>query len=291
MIIRADYHFHPNLSKKHFSAIRKVKNIYKKCAELGINCLLITEHSYKKPRRAFDYMKKLKPDNFYIFPGLEYVTRDKIDIIIFSASERIYDYPELKSFRLNYEELVDFVCSKPDLQAFVTHPFTLGGTGVVKRKGIYFTQKMINKLGAVEICYTAFSSLKQLVRKLPASRNFFKSSVYKIGLNEFLPQEFYPEKLKFVAVGSDAHHVKQIGNFCEIEIKGQDNSEKKVFKALVSSKSPRIFIAAKETPYLLIRSGITTFSEFFLKERVRLGLKIKKRIKLGRKVESIVKSF
>lgn len=288
MKINVDYHFHPNLPLNHMVALRKVKKIYLRCQEMEINCLLITEHSYKNPRRAYNYMKSFLPANFYIFPGVEYITRDKIDIIVFSRDEKIYDYPELRSFMLSFEELVDFVISKPDLEAFVTHPFTLGGTGIVRRKGIFFTRMMIDKLGAVEMSYTVFSSLKKAVNRHTIMRKIFARSLYKIGLNEILPREFYPKNIKFLAAGSDAHHIKQIGTCCELAVIGEV-STRSVFQAIISNKRPRIRLLNAHTPYLMIRSGMTSFGEFFCKQRKRAGNGVRKKlIGLRRKILSRV---
>lgn len=256
--------------------MRKVRAIYRRCRQLGINALLVTEHSYKSPRRAFDYMRSFLPEGFYLFPGLEYITRDQIDIIVFSRSERIYDYPELTSFTLSFEELVAFVRGKNDLEAFVTHPFTLGGTGIVKRKGISFTRAMVEKLGAVEVSYNVFAPMRRVAETKNWTRSLFKKFLYKVNLNENFPVEFYPRRRKFFAVGSDAHHVKQIGTCCELEV---DCCEREaVFTAIVNNKAPRVVWGGKQGSYWFLRAGMTSAGEYILKQKTRAGGGIRKRL-------------
>lgn len=256
--------------------MRKVKAVYRRCRQLGINALLITEHSYKSPRRAFDYMRSALPKGFYLFPGLEYITRDQIDIIVFSRSEEIYDYPELTSFTLSFEELVAFVNKKDELEAFVTHPFTLGGTGIVKRKGISFARAMVEKLGAVEVSYDVFAPLRRVVETKNWTRSLFKKFLYKVSLNENFPVEFYPRRCKFFAVGSDAHHVKQIGTCCELEV---DCCEPEaVFAAILNNRFPRVVLGEKQGSYWFMRAGMTAAKEYILKQKMRAGGGIKKRL-------------
>lgn len=227
--IKVDYHFHPNLPRNEKAAEKKVGAIYKKFKESDIRAAIITEHIYKNYRRAWDLMKKHKPADFIIFPGIEYVTRENIDIVFFSDDESIYN-DELKPFDLSYEEIVGYIKRNSKLFGFVTHPFTLGRTSIIDKKGAEFTKKMSNKLGAVEVSYTVFSGLKNRLNK-PLLRTIFSGILGRIAKNENLPFEFYPDKINFLAIGSDAHHIREIGPCAEVDVTNGD-----VFLSIINNK-------------------------------------------------------
>ena len=154
--IKVDYHFYPNFSRKEARATQKITKIYKKFQELDIKVVIVTEHVYKNYLRAWQLMEKYKPDNIFIFPGMEYVTKENIDICLFSKTASIYQY-NFRPFQLNYKELILFLKRHPDVFGFVTHPFTLGRTSIVDKKGKVFTKNAIDELGTVEAVYTVFS--------------------------------------------------------------------------------------------------------------------------------------
>ena len=164
MKIRIDYHFHPNLSGNDKRAKKKCLALWQRFQKKGINAVITTEHIYKNPRRAYELMKKYKPEELFCFPGMEYVTKEGIDIVIFSDSENIYNYTELKTFKLPYFDLIKFVNSKDNLYAYVTHPYTLGLTSVVNKLGKEAYSRSTDLLDAVEISNGAFDNLFFLFR-------------------------------------------------------------------------------------------------------------------------------
>jgi hypothetical protein len=52
----------------------------------------------------------------HIFPGMEFLTSEGIDIIIFSKTQKIYHYAQLKPYHLTMSQTLDFV-SKHQLKA------------------------------------------------------------------------------------------------------------------------------------------------------------------------------
>jgi hypothetical protein len=273
MKIRIDYHFHPNLSRNKQKAIKKCKKIWKKFQKKEINCVIITEHSYKNPKRAYDLMIKEKPKNCFCFPGVEYITKEGIDIIIFSLGKKIYDYKELKSFKTTYFDLIDFVKSKTNLFAFVTHPYTLGLTSVINKLGTKDYKKSLNMLNAIEISNGAFDNLYFFMNTFPF-KYFFKTKIKKIIKTKSLPKSDYPKKIKFLSAGSDAHHVEEIGNCYEILYPKKINKNK-MFKIISNNLgNGKVFYdtAKKQSVSLLLRMSFTTLCEYITKIIIKIKL-------------------
>ena len=232
--IGIDYHFHPNLPKGERSAEEKIREDYRRFLQNDVKAVIVTEHVYKSPSEAYSFMVRFRPRNFYVFPGMEYVTREGLDMVIFSDSERIYHYKELLPFKLTYEETIFFV-KKKNLYAYVTHPFTLGTTSVYKKMGASFTKKTIRELGAVEEEYTGFSELKHVLNH-PVLSVLFKKIIKEISWNEHVPMRYRPEKIRFIATGSDAHFPWDIGTHMRIAVHQPHVTRRDVFKLLTSNR-------------------------------------------------------
>jgi hypothetical protein len=268
--IRIDYHFHPNLPKNEVRAKLKIAAIYKKLVQLNITAVLITEHVYKDYIRAWQLMQRYKPDNLLIFPGLEYVTKENIDICLFSKTEDIYQH-NFKPFQLTYEEIMSFLKVHTSIYSYVTHPFTLGRTSVIDKKGEEFAKAAINELGSVEASYTVFSELKDKLQK-----SFIKRLVTKIlrriEKNEHIPPEFHPKNVKFLAAGSDAHYVWEIGTYVKVLLKEND-----IFYSIVNNKQLHVIGSRQSNALQLIISSLTTLHEWWLKKWFKIR-KISRRI-------------
>ena len=272
MKIKIDYHFHPNLPKNGDRANEKCKRICAQFEKKKIDAVIITEHAYKNPKRAFNLLKKHKPNSLFCFPGIECVTKEGIDIIVFSKNETIYDYEELKTFQSSYFDLISFVNSKKDLYAFVTHPHTLGLTSVINKLGSDAYFKSLNLLNAVEISNGAFDNLFFIINHFPFSI-FFISKLEKIKKTKNLLKSEYPLKIKFLAVGSDAHHIEDIGNCYQLESDLSSLNEDNVFKLVTNNKGKgRIYYDNSKSFnfWLLIKTGLTSLNEFIIKQTLKI---------------------
>lgn len=89
--LAVDYHFHPNLPRSKRLAQQKIKKLYTTLEQAKIDIVVVTEHVYKNPARAYRAMAQYKPSHITLFPGLEYTTQEGIDIIIFARDESLYD--------------------------------------------------------------------------------------------------------------------------------------------------------------------------------------------------------
>lgn len=264
--LRIDYHFHPNLFRSDSLSRKKCEEIWGRCKEKKIDCVIVTEHSYKNPKRAYEFMKKMKPEGMFCFPGMECVTKEGVDLIVFSDSEGIYELDELKPFKLSYLKLVEFVCSRADLYSYVTHPYTLGLTSVVRKLGMDVYRESLDLLGAVEISNGAFENVKQIMEK-GVFKKILRSKLIDVEKTRALPKEDYPKDVKFLAAGSDAHHVEDIGNCYVVKMDEGWENESDVFRAVTrNGGGGEVFIDNRSfSVKILAKTAVTTAYEFLIK--------------------------
>jgi len=275
--ICVDYHFHANLPKDDKKAEKHIKEYWKWLDESGIDVVLSTEHVYKNPKRAFEFLNKFKPENKVVIPGMEYVTKEGVDIIVFSKDEKIYDYSELKTFSMTLDKFLDFVATNEDLYTFVTHPYLKSKTGIVKNLGYKKFQEVLERVNALEVI--SGNALKQKLFKFYLLNLFSKSNFcFKQKIN-FPNKKFYisredydPKKISFIAVGSDAHQFGEVGNCLKLKYDGGD-----VFERLVNSKDGEIFVRPRRhnlkslflAPYIIL-------NESWIKKKIKVKNLIKK---------------
>ena len=266
--LRVDYHFHANLPRDQKKAEKHIKKYWEKLKEAGINVLLSTEHVYKNPKRAYEFLDKFKPENTYVIPGMEYVTKEGVDIIIFSRDKSIYDYEELFPLKMTLDETIDFVKNHNDLYIFVTHPYLKSKTGIVKNLGFSRFIDLINEVRAVEV--VSGNALKQKIFKIYIEI-FFKKKKKGDLLRIYLPnnefyierKEFYLKDLDFIAVGSDSHQFGEVGNCLILEY----NESEDIFEKVINSKKGKIFVRPRQhTIYSLIKAPIIIGSEALIKK-------------------------
>jgi hypothetical protein len=264
MIINVDYHFHPNLPKDDAKALVKCKRWWEEIQKVGVNCVLVTEHIYKNPQRSYEFMAKTKPKGCYCFPGMEYLSKEGIDLIIFSDKKNIFSHKELTPWNLDYHETMDFVLDKK-LQSFVTHPFGLGGTAVFPVLGKHEYFLAANKLKAVEITNSTFDNLFALINHFPFTL-VDKKVLKEIKMNDHVPKKYYPKGLKFLAAGSDSHQFDDLGTHFQIHVqKGQS-----IFNAIITNLDGKDVIKKKSLNLReLIVSGWITYSEYRTKMKYK----------------------
>ncbi len=263
MELRIDYHFHPNLPKSNKKALLKCKKLWQSFLKQGINCVVVTEHIYKGSKRAFEFMHKTKPKKVYCFPGMEYITKEGVDIVIFSKTAKIYKIPKLKPYGLTFDETVKLIKTNRDLHSYVTHPYTIGTTSIVNILGQKTYRNAVKELGAVEISNGAFDGFVKILKLFPFNI-IFKSKLNYVLKTQNLPRKEYPKKAKFLTVGSDAHIASDIGNCAVTE------SKKDIFQSIVTSKNPRI--VRKKIVFNLFNlaiNGLITLNEYLTKQKFK----------------------
>lgn len=267
--IKADYHFHPNLPLSDRKAIMKSIKWWEYIKNVGENCIIISEHVYKNPQRSFEIMSENCPSGILCFPGVEYVTKEGIDIVVFSNSEKIYKNVKLITpFSMNYNELMEMVKKDNILHAFVTHPFTLGKTSIIKILGMNAYYKYVNEIGAVECSNGSSDGLIQILKLVPI-KIFAGKKLDWAKKTQKLPKKYYPNKIKFLAVGSDAHIFENIGNHVELFT---DNFNKNaVFKQLITNKNDNAISTQRPSAILdLLKNLSIVLNEFLIKKKLRI---------------------
>lgn len=257
MNYNVDYHFHGNFPKSKKSAYKKASCLWQKMQKHGINVVISTEHAYKNYKHAYQILKETKPENIYLFPGIEYITKEGVDIVIFAKSDSIYNYKELQPYKMTFVETLDFIKNHSDLFSFVTHPYTPGTTSVVKKLGSEVYHQAVESLGAVEIANSAMDTTINLLRSL----KIFPKKITSLEKVKILPKEDYPENIKFLAVGSDSHHCQDIGTYLSIE-----SEENDVFSVITNHSSSQVHYRKANYWWQIISSAITTINEFLIKK-------------------------
>ncbi len=272
MNLKIDYHFHPNLSglsKK--LAYKKAQKIRKKFQEKDINCVIVTEHSFKNPSKAYQIMKETKPNNFYCFPWIECISKEWVDVITFSLREDIFSFKEFKPYKLDYFELINFINSTPDVFGFIPHPYSLNLSWVVSKLGNIQYKTSLDLINAVEISNWSYDNLYSLFRKAPF-KLVFNKKIKKIHNTLDIPTKDYTNQRDFVAVGSDAHHIQDIWNCCKTYHQKETTPEK-IFETItnnINNFEIQYNDFEKTNFKLLIRSWITSFHEFLIKKYYKL---------------------
>jgi len=269
MLLRIDYHFHPNLPKNNIKAIAKAKKIWNKFQEEKINCVFITEHSYKNPKRAYEIMQKTKPKNISCFPGIEYLTKSGSELILFSNSKKIYEIKELNNSVLPLDDLLKLI-KKNKICSFIPHPYHPGTCSIIENDGIKYYDELKEKIGSVEISNGSFDNVLNLKInfKLLKKYNYMKRS-------QNLPKKNFPKKIKFLAAGSDAHTIEEIGNCYEIK------KTKNLFFSITNNlgKGKIIRKRRKFNLKLLIKTILISFDEFRIKKKFIKAYKDKRNFK------------
>jgi hypothetical protein len=258
MKLNVDYHFHPNLPKNNRRKSEKVDKIWNAFGTFNLDAVLVTEHAYKDPADAYFSLKDQSLKNTKIFPGVECLTSEGIDMIVFSKKESIYDYSELLTpYNFSIDELVQFIAGNKDLNGFITHPYTPGTTSIVKIKGEEVARENLNSLGAIEVHNSAFDNVLPYLQHLPLSK------VRRMKKTSVCPEEFYKDaKINFYAGGSDAHHVHEIGSHFRIDRK------KDIFHSIINNSGGEMIVqkySLAKIPYMTS----TVFMEWLKKTNIK----------------------
>ncbi|HBY73640.1 MAG TPA: hypothetical protein DEG44_03045, partial [Candidatus Kerfeldbacteria bacterium] len=115
-----DYHFHPNLSKHDYFAKRKCREIWRQFVRHGMNVVIVTEHVFKNPTRAYRLLLATRPPDAstIIFPGIEALTSEGIDLIVFAQTESLFAHRALMvPKQLSLIDMIRYVNAQPDLVA------------------------------------------------------------------------------------------------------------------------------------------------------------------------------
>ena len=268
--MKADYHFHPNLHAK--KPEKRLERIWEAISKHQLNAIICTEHVYKNAPDAYRRLVESKPADAkaHIFPGAELITRDGkgIEVIAFAEEDWYDEHPKLlEPFAFTLSEILGYL-EKTDLHYFIPHPFLPGNP----LRQFYPEKNAMNgflrSLPAFEVsngCYLLLEYFLDCIR-FKKIANALRQSV-QIRLSGISERE---RAHRFIAVGSDAHHPRDMGFCVEIpSAKGIGRHD--AFSLITSNCDVRMIHIPKQALSLrhLLYTCWTTFSEYWMKREWR----------------------
>ena len=279
MILRIDHHFHPNIPKNPIKSKKKLRKIWEKVRATKLNVIIVTEHAYKNPQKAYELMVKSKPKDLdvMIIPGIEFVSKKGIDSIAFYKDDSIYDIGWLtESFQLEIEEIIDRL-NKLNIPNFIAHPFGYGASVISNYVDENEIKRLSKKSGGYEV-YN-FTSLNMWCKSLenPLFRMLLKilpnkiNPFYKIKKTNEIFEEIKKE-IRFTSIGSDAHVPRDLKNYKIIECDKKFNISN-VIKAITNNKRDDVSFTSdfgkNRIFHSVCRTLVTVSFEGFTKKKLR----------------------
>ncbi|MBI3336891.1 hypothetical protein HYZ98_05015 [Candidatus Peregrinibacteria bacterium] len=268
-MLRIDTHVHPNLKLfSRYLTRRKTRKIWKAFADHNLDAVLIAEHAFKQPVQAFRALKRSRPVGMstHLIPGVEALTKEGVDVIVFSRDEYIFQQKDiLTPYKLSFEELLCRIEQDDRLYGVVTHPFVLSETGMIAHFDVDCIRKSIRRLQFVERHNMCVWYLRIVFERLGLSTcvpRLYESFC----ATEEIPQDIVGAGIVFG--GSDAHHPWDIGSHLQIHVPHTFAYEE-IFDALIKPLHHRSFLIDKPDRVLLlslVTSFITTPLEIIKKE-------------------------
>lgn len=263
--MKVDYHFHPNLPLLKDPS-KRLRKIWEAFGRFGLDAVICTEHAFKDPARAYRELLAARPNHLrtHIFPGAELVTNDSgpgIDVIVFSEEDWYEDYPELlEPYNFSLFEMLE-VLEGSDLSYFIPHPYLLRNPLKKLFRGTTRMRAFLSQVEAFEYVNGCYLSLEKLCSVFPfggrRARRVFQESARPS------PSKLPLEPRTFVAVGSDAHHPRDVG--LSLDISCEDPEDRHAaFRALTRSNASSSSISYGAPSYALpalFHMCWTTFDE------------------------------
>lgn len=269
--VRVDYHFHPNFPLGvpllgRLLSRRKARRIWRAFSAHDLHLIFVSEHVYKRPRRAYEFLLKNRPGDAqaHIVPAIEYLTSEGVDIIIFSEKpDRIYCHKELLTpWKLSAEEVIQMVQDDEHLQGIVVHPCTPGATSILRKCGKEFTLGAIEDLGFLEVHNCSNAVLQELIDVMNLEK-LIREKYEQIVETKNAPSYLHVEGVVRTG-GSDAHFAWEIGDYMEIDSEHRDDHS--YLYELATSKNGSFCERERRYKRALPLSGVTVMHEWILKK-------------------------
>jgi hypothetical protein len=216
--MRVDYHVHPNLPARHPE--HRLRLFWEAFGRHRLDAIVCAEHTFKDAPRAYRLLKSAQPKHSrtHVFPGAELVAKDHprgIDVIAFGDHDWYDEHPRLlRPFSMTLDEMIRYL-ERTDLRFFIPHPLL---TGTTLKRTFDSREDVVDFLGEIP-AYEAFNGCHLLLEHLcaaPALRPFFGAFGKRLRAAAHPPLSFPDQRHAFLAVGSDAHHPREIGFSVEI---------------------------------------------------------------------------
>lgn len=270
-MIRVDSHFHPNFNWLLPEGFRRWQagRIWRTFARRKLDAVLVAEHAFRLPRHSFETLQRYRPVGHptQIFPAVEALSAEGIDMIVFSRNEHVYECADvIAPHRLSIEELVERVRRDPRLHGVIPHPYAPSASGILRHRTEAQARKEFSTLHAVEKFNASLLPLRAVLSSLHMTRlcrRFMKT----LNATVTLPAHATPDGITFLG-GSDAHHTWDIGS-CLLIHTDRPAGENALFAALLSPSFARTF--HWEPPHIpaplsILIDGWTAFREHWMRK-------------------------
>lgn len=253
-MIRVDSHFHPNFSfllPERFRR-RRAARIWRAFARHKLDVVFVCEHSYKRPARSFDCLRKYRPADAMtmLVPAVEALTKEGMDVIVFSRDEHVYTCKDiLTPRRLSMDALLRRVCADRRLFAVIPHPFIPCSTGLIHHRTREETRDCIRRAHFVEKYNASLRPLDALIGHL-GLRHIFRKTLRRLRQTADVPAAMI-DKGVIIFGGSDAHHWWDIGTHLVIHA-DRPRSAAALFSIVTRDTHPRRIVWQKRGVSLCI---------------------------------------
>jgi hypothetical protein len=277
-----DYHFHPNFRFGRRAAKRALR-IWKAFEEHDLGVVVVSEHAWKKPRESFELLESLRPPGAktVLLPGVEVLTREGLDIVVFAQDSSWYQNPELAPlldpYGLGVEESIELVSSEPGMAAFLPHPYTRGTTGAVEYFGEEIAASLVSRLGGVEVSNNCYDDCLKIIGRL-CSR-VLPDTHRRMSLTQQIADEFLASSgAGFFAHGSDAHFPDELGYGCLMTVGAPPANQVEAFDLMTRHLGRESHARGEEKSSLrrvwhVSKSFVITLGEALEKRSIRKDLR------------------
>lgn len=278
-----DYHFHPNFNfSSNRSIYKRATKIWRAFNAHRLDVVVVSEHSWKRPVESFRLLQLYRPPGVKVvlLPGVEVLTREGLDVVVFGSCRSWYEDPILhsllKPYVLKVNDVVEIVSAERSrLAAFLPHPYTRGTTGSVEFFGRERAVALAERLGGVEASNNSYGNALSLTRRLGS--RILPSTYRRMHLTARLDEAFLDSAAgAFYAHGSDAHFPEEIGYGCFVDSVVEAGCAKSAFSVLCTNDNRQAVRLRKKPRVKRIwhtaRSAGITFREAMQKRALRRGI-------------------
>nr|WP_321457915.1 hypothetical protein [uncultured Cohaesibacter sp.] len=261
--IAIDTHFHANIFRRTRAKRRRIAQ-YLSVNVMHLGALCSTEHAYKKPLEAYDFLVEMVAHHrlhLEIIPGVENISREGVEVIQL-CEDRAALVEAIAAFPAFSWSIHDALGLQSDnCVTILPHPFSPSSTGIVTGIGLEKTCKMLSHFDYIEMSNGSF--LEVPIEALPRTK--FKEQLEKTAQ--------FPEHLVPFGVGrsygSDAHRPGDINLFGSLALQPNES----IFEALVRRQNMQAIvrtIADFKAVGKISRGLLTSSIEYMQKQDYKL---------------------
>jgi len=194
---------------------KRLREIWAAMEKHHIDAVICAEHTFKNAPNAYRRLVAAQPAHMrtHVFPGAELATKGGpgIDIIAFGMDDWYDRHPRLlEPFSMSLRQMLSYL-EQSELSYFVPHPYLIKNP----LKEFYSTDEEMRTFLASVPAYEAFNgcylNLENICR-MPLLRRCMGRAIRLMAeASHPSPHRLPARANRFIAVGSDAHHPRDIG--------------------------------------------------------------------------------